>query len=118
MDVQEQQVEDALFGQGQCLPAVVRQPHAVAPAGEQLVHESRAKFVVLGYQDVQRWRRRGWRGGGFAGRRRPDRCRSVARRPTHHSIDRFEQFLLLDRLEQVSIDPQLAKPGWVARPVP
>ena len=53
MDIQEQQVEGALLGQGQRLPAVVRQPHAVAPAGEQLVHESRAEFAVLGYQDVE-----------------------------------------------------------------
>ena len=38
--------------------------------------------------------------------------------PAHHPVDRLEQFVLLDRLEQVGVDPQLARPGQVAGPVP
>src|SRR5262249_11836753 len=51
-------------------------------------------------RDVQRSRRRARPGGGFLGRRRLDRRRSVARRPAHHPVDRLEQLLPRDRLEQ------------------
>ena len=71
VDVQEQQVEGALFRQGQRLPAVVRQPHAVAAPGEQLLQELRVELVVLGHQDVQRRRGRDRRRSGLPARLRP-----------------------------------------------
>jgi hypothetical protein len=45
-------------------------------------------------------------------------CLLVWGGPTHHSVDRFEQFVLLDWLEQLGVDPQLAESGWVAWPLP
>ena len=80
VDVQEQQVEGALFRQGQRLPAVARQPHAVAPPGEQLLQELRVELVVLGHQDVQRRRGRDRRrSGSRAGAARPPAASPLAR---------------------------------------
>ena len=56
--------------------------------------------------------------GGFPARRGPGRRRGVAVGPAHHPVDRLEQLVLLDRLEQVGVDPQLAEPGQVAGAVP
>ena len=47
-----------------------------------------------------------------------DGRRCVAPGPAHHPVDRLEQLVLLDRLEQVGVDPQLAEAGRVAGAVP
>ena len=118
VDVQEQQVEAALFRQGQRLPAVVRQPHAVAASREQSLQELRVDLVVLGHQDVQRRRGRDRRRGRFPPPHGPGRRRGVAVGSAHHPVDRLEELVLLDRLEQVGVDPPLADPVPVAGAVP
>ena len=78
----------------------------------------RVQLVVLGHQDAQRRRGRDPHLGRFSGPPRTGPRRCVALGPAHHPVDRFEQFVLLDRLEQVGVDPQFAEPGQVAGPVP
>ena len=58
VDVQEQQVEATFLHEGQRLPAVARQPHAVTLADEQLLQDLSAQLVVFGHEDVQRCRGR------------------------------------------------------------
>ena len=50
--------------------------------------------------------------------RGPGRGRGVAVGPAHHPVDRLEELVLLDRLEQVGVDPLLADPVQVAGAVP
>ena len=45
-------------------------------------------------------------------------CLVISRCPAHHPVDRLQQLVLLDRLEQVGVDPLLAEPGQVAGAVP
>ena len=109
VDVQEQQVEAPFFRQGQRLPAVARQPHAVALADEQPLQDLRAELVVFGHEDVQRVAAGtgamadSWAGAGRAAVGTSPLVRLIT------SVDRVEQLVLLDRLEQVGVDPQLAK---------
>ena len=69
VDVQDQQVEATFFREGQSLPAVARQPHAVTLSDEHLLQDLSAQLVVLGHEDVQRCRRRDRRrDAGLSGR--------------------------------------------------
>src|SRR5438105_9764396 len=54
MHIQEKQIEVVFLCQGQCLSAIVCQPHLVAVAQEQLLEELGIEFIVLGHQDAQR----------------------------------------------------------------
>ena len=53
VNVQDQQVEATFFHEGQSLPAVARQPHAVTLSDEQLLQDLSAQLIVLGHEDVQ-----------------------------------------------------------------
>ncbi len=77
------------------------------------------EVVVLGHQDPHRQHAAGTVGsrGRFLSRRGPGRDR-LAVGPAHHPVDRLEQLLLLDWLEQMGFKPQAARPDQVAGAVP
>ena len=91
----------------QRLPAVAGDLHPMALQGEQLDQVLGVELIVLGQEDVQR------RGGG-GGARQVSRV-ETASPPVRsdHAIDRLEQLLLLNGLEQMGVDAQLpeAAPG-------
>ena len=82
VDVQEQQVEGALFGQGRGPRGRRVASRRCAPPAQEVIDELLVELVVLGHQDAQRRRGRDRFGGDGAGppRRRAGRAAASPRR--------------------------------------
>src|SRR6516162_9625148 len=84
---------------------------------ERLLQNLRAQLIIFGHKNVQRGCGRDPR-GGLLSRRGLRQGRGAALKPTHYSINRFKQLVLLSWLEQLSVDPKFASSSRVAWPFP
>jgi len=119
VNVEEQQVETPLFPRGvstsvRCSPA-----GRDVPAGRGNCSRTWAlNSLSSGHEKVQRGScsgvATGLLGWAWVGAR-AGRCPETE---AHHSVDRVEQLVLLDRFEQLGVDAKFAKSGWVAWPFP